>query len=470
MPATLLVSLLALAMIRWFKFREKKVRGHEFLIGGLVGTLILTRIQTMVLVPFMMLLVVVRNWPKFKTIIISLLLLLAAVALVVSPVLIRNHSITGVYWVDNPSSSQSLYTFFMDDGDYDIDVPETDSSQEDLQRNIDLITIAFMKGFGDIMQFTTDNFIRSEMSAMLVLPVRLGNGIPFIDYLVMQEPFWEEVYSQPNFLNLLVILINAGLIALGFARVCKRHPWPLVVLLMLHIVYSLSSAIVRLSGWRFIQPVDWIFYMLYAFGVVEMIAWLLRQLAGWDLVGRAPWLMLETQPAPEKPLTWPMYALSGLLFFSIGAYIPAREHLLPVSTPQATHDQICQTVNSALLESDYAYLSDDFMSFCENEDTIALTGIGIYPRYFDEGEGYYQRSYDPWFGQQDYARLTFRSIGTSNKKVYIKTNEASIRFPDGAQVWFVGRSKKKFEAQFVLIESDDPELLISEQVIAGESL
>lgn len=470
MPAALLVSLLALTLIRWFKSREKKVSGHEFLVGGLVGALILTRIQTMALVPFVLLLAVIRYWRRLKPILLSVLTLLVALSLVLVPVLVRNHSITGVYWVDNPSSSRALYTFFLDEGDYEIAVPEAASQQEDLDRNLNVIKTVLIKEFGDVLKFTADNFLRSEMSSMLVLPVRLGNGIAFSDYLTMSEPFWEEVYTYPNILNLLVILINAGLIALGFAKVYKRYTWPLLVVLMLHVAYSLSSAVVRLSGWRFIQPVDWVFYMLYAFGLVEVVSWLLQRFLGWDLAGRIPWLLVETRPAPEKALSWPNYVLPGLLFFLVGAFVPAREKLLPVNFPQETSEQVCQKINNALLESDYAYMSDDFMDFCRAEETLAFTGIGIYPRYFDEGEGYYQRSYDPFFGEQDYARLTFRSIGEFNKKVYIKTDEASIRFTNGAQVWFVGRNTKRLEAQFVLIADDDPELLISEQVIAGEDM
>ena len=470
MPATLLVSLLVLIMIRWFKFHKKKVSGYEFLIGGLAGALILTRIQTMVLVPFLIMLIVVRYLPKLKTVLLSTLILLTSVALMLTPVLMRNHSITNVYWVDNPSSSQGLYKFFMDVGDFEIEVPEAETREENLERNISVIKTVFIKGMGDVLEYTVDNFMHNEISSTLILPVRLGNGIPFTDYLVMQEPFWEEVYSRPHILNLLVILINTGLIALGFAKTYQRHKWPLVAILTLHVVYSLSSAIVRLSGWRFIQPVDWMIYMLYAFGVVEAISWLLQRLFNWDLAGCSPWLMVETQPAPEKGLTWPKYVLSGLLFFSIGAFIPARENLLPMIAPQATVDQVCERINIALIENDYAYMSDDFMDFCQSDETLSLTGIGIYPRYFAVDEGYYDREEDPWFGLQDYAHLTFRSVGTTSRKVYIKTDEASIRFKNGAQVWFVGRIQDKFEAQFVLIEGEDPELLVSEQVIAGEDL
>ena len=108
------------------------------------------------------------------------------------------------------------------------------------------------------------------------------------------------------------------------------------------------------------------------------------------------------------------------------------------------------------------------MSFCMSKDTRALEGFGFYPRYFKSGEGYYDRSYDPWFGKQDYSRLVFRLVGKQNVKAYIKTGFENIHFPNGSIVYVVGRDKNKFEAQFVLIEGPQPELVISSSLLEGQ--
>ena len=130
MPATLLASVLALMLIRWFKSNGKKISGHEFIIGGLVGMFILTRIQTLALIPFVLLLAVVRYFRNFKAIIISALILLFAVGLVVTPILMRNHAITGVYWIDNPSSSSGLSRIMTEGLDFEDDeLPDSANMQ-----------------------------------------------------------------------------------------------------------------------------------------------------------------------------------------------------------------------------------------------------------------------------------------------------------------------------------------------------
>ncbi len=109
MPATLLVCILILVMIRWFKSPQEKVGMRPFIIGGIIGCLNLMRIQTMVLEVFAILTIIVHYRKSIKKILSACGIFTLALSLVLGPVLIRNHSITGVYWVDNPATSSSLY-------------------------------------------------------------------------------------------------------------------------------------------------------------------------------------------------------------------------------------------------------------------------------------------------------------------------------------------------------------------------
>ncbi|MDP2966021.1 MAG: hypothetical protein Q8N39_08320 [Pelolinea sp.] len=468
MPAALLASVLALALIHWFKAGGKKVSGHEFIIGGLIGAFILTRIQTMVLVPFVLVLVVIRYFRSFKSILLSALVLLLAVGLVVTPVLLRNHAITGVYWVDNPSSSSGLSRIMTKGLEVEEDISDMFSPEDPLQKNKAVIGSLLKNNLIELIGFTADNFMRNETSTFLTLPIRLGNRTPFLDYLTINKPFWVEVYSQPNLLNIMVFLINSALIALGFAVVFRRNPWAVLAVIGFHFIYSLSSAVVRLSGWRFILPVDWVLYAFYALGLAEGLTWIYRKVAGWNLTPQATWLADYPADKQKNSRGWAAYAMYGVLFIFIGAAIPLRENLLPPLTPEYTKSEVCQTIEAKIMESEYALLAEGFSEFCISDNTRALYGFGIYPRYFKSGEGFYNRSYDPWFGKQPYARLVFRMIGSRNGKIYIKTENEALHFPNGTLVYAVGRDKTKFEAQVVLVEGQQTELLISSAILSGE--
>ena len=468
MPATLLASVLALMLIRWFKLNGKRIRGYEFIIGGLVGMFILMRIQTLALIPFILLLAIVRYFRNFKAILTSALILLFAVGLVVTPILIRNHAITGVYWIDNPSSSSGLSRIMTEGLDLEDNLLTDSSNTQTIQRNGNLIGFLLQNNLGDLLGFTTDNFIRNEISSILTLPVRIGNHTDFMNFLTISTPFWMEVYSNPNLLNLILFIINFVIISLGFAVVSNKSPLASLSLLGLHIAYSLSSSVVRLSGWRFILPMDWVIYAFFALGIVEILKWIFRKITISDITLQTVWLTdyIENKRVFSHGGGW--FAMFGCLFVIIGAGIPLRENLFPALIPEFSKTDACRTIETQILQSENYQVADGFYDYCTSEKAQVLYGYGIYPRFFASGEGFYDRISDPWFGNQLYSRLVFRLIGSQNGKIYIRTNDDLLNFPNGALVYSVGSIDSKLGAQIVLVDGVQTELIISSRILSGK--
>ena len=465
MLAALLASLLVYVIIHWFKTSGKKISGHAFIIGGIIGAFILTRLQAMLLVPFGILLAVVRNYKNIKSILISVLLMVLAIGLVLAPVLIRNHAITSVYWVDNPSSSGGLYRYFILEDDYEIEIPEADSMEEQLNRNISVISSAFTRGFGNIMQFMMDHFMRNEISSMLIMPVRLGNQTQFLELLSINQPFWAEIYTQSNALNLFVFIANSIIIALGFSFAFQRNPRAVLCVIGFHVIYSLSSAVVRLAGWRFILPVDWIILAFYALGLVELLKAFFQAAFKWDLKTLASDWAAYPAESVTKALAWHGYLIYGMLFLFIGGFIPLREAIFPSSVPEYDREDVCSAFISAAEFSQTPQIADDVAAYCDEERTGALIGYGVYPRFFDEGEGYYGRPTDLRFGKQDYSRLVFRLIGKANSSVFIRTDREDLEFPNGALVYVLFQDMNETGAAYVLIAGQEPEIIISSTIL-----
>ena len=228
-----------------------------------------------------------------------------------------------------------------------------------------------------------------------------------------------------------------------------------------YITYNLSSALVRLSGWRYILPVDWLGYAFFTFGLVECVRWVTSRLIGWNGFGDLDWLSVYHPLATPANLKWQPMLACGLIFFSIGAYIPLRENLLPVNYPTYTRKEVCASIQSALLGSQWNDRTEEIYDFCMREDVRAFKGIGVYPRYYEPGSGYYDRIEDPYFGIQEYGRLVFRTIGDPNSKVYIKSLDEKIRFPNGSVVYVIGENQSKFSARVVLIDGEQPEVIVA---------
>lgn len=114
------------------------------------------------------------------------------------------------------------------------------------------------------------------------------------------------------------------------------------------------------------------------------------------------------------------------------------------------------------------FSAEEVLAFCQADTTRVYKGFGFYPRFFKENEGYYSRSYDPFFGRQDYARLVFRLVGDRNGKIYIKTDDPVIPFHDGDVVYALAFDQPKADAQLVIIGQEDPFILFSEPILAGE--
>lgn len=468
MPATLLASILALMLIRWFKSDKKKISGYEFIIGGLIGMFILTRIQTLALIPFFLLLAIFRYYRNFKTIIFSMLILLFAVGLVITPILIRNHAITGVLWIDNPSSSSGLSRIMTEGLDFEDDAFTEYGKMQALQKNTNLIGFLLQNNLADLANFTFDNFFRNGISSILTLPVRMGNRIEFLDFLKIGSPFWMEVYSKPNILNLINFLINFAVIAFGFSVVYKNNPLASLSLLGLFVVYSLSSAVVRLSGWRFILPMDWIFYAFFGFGMLEILKWIFGKLSCSRITVKTGWLTNYLESKESISSSWRSMVMYGCVFIIIGAAIPLRENIFPVLVPEFSKAEACHTIETELKKSENKHLVNGFYDYCFSDQSQMLYGYGIYPRFFESGEGYYDRKSDPWFGQQPYSRLVFRLIGLQSEKVYIRTNESSMKFPNGSLVYVMGSSDQKLGAQVVLVNGSQPELIVSSRILTGK--
>ena len=463
-PATLIVAVMVLVTIRWCKADKDRVTRHVFLLGGLTAMLNLTRMQTLALIPFFVVLIVIRYFKRWKQVLLAAGIFLLTVSLLLAPILIRNHAITGVYWLDNPASSSALYSFILKGSNIDLEVAQAETSEEVLGRNFTVIFTAMRENLGQMVGFILENFSRNIISTILILPLRLGNNVPFEDLLRMVSPFFMEVYSQPGLLNLAVLLINLFVIAAGFASVWRKQPLAAAMVVLTYLAYNASSSSVRLSGWRFIQPVDWIILIFFVAGLIEIIDALIRPI----LQRNFSYDMEEAFESDQSKHALVSDLFAGMAFILLCAFIPLREGLLPPTYPLYDIQAVCMEIRDIVSEDSSEVSADEVYDFCQADTTRVFKGYGFYPRFFKKSEGYYNRSYDPFFGRQNYSRLVFRLVGGRNSKIYIKTGLSDIRFRDGDLVYTLVFERPKADAQLVIVGEENPVVIFSYPILMGE--
>ncbi len=204
------------------------------------------------------------------------------------------------------------------------------------------------------------------------------------------------MYSQPNFWNALVMLVNLLVISLGMAAAARKNRRVLLLVLLFYVVYSLSSAVVRLSGWRYIMPVDWLVMAFYVFGLIDLLRWLCARVLGWSGLEETDGLIVYDAQVESAAFGWKPALIFGMVFFLTGAFISLREISLPVNYPEYTRDEVCLSIESALVGSQWEDQSVELVAYCQQEDILAYKGMGVYPRYFKAETGLYKRTYDPY--------------------------------------------------------------------------
>ena len=199
--------------------------------------------------------------------------------------------------------------------------------------------------------------------------------------------------------------------------------------------------------------------------MVELITAFFKTAFNWELKKLASELAAYPEDTSSKSLTWRGYLIYGLFFLLIGGFIPLRELIFPSLAPKYERRDVCEAIITAVESSQTPQLADDVADYCHDKSTRARMGYGVYPRFFDKGEGYFDRPGNYYFGIQDYPRFGFRLIGEPNSFVFIRTDKGDLKFPNGALVYLLVQDPKIEGAGYILVVGEDPELIISTLIL-----
>jgi hypothetical protein len=416
---TLLIAFIVLLAVQWIKNSNRQIVQSIYL-GSVIGLLALIRIQIIFVLPVFLFIGLIKYYRNWKERIKNLSGLMVGIGVVSLPMILRNYSITGSIWFENPVYIDVFTGFY---------------------------TTSAGSGINLIQSLTMviGNFLHSCISTLLVFPARLGTVGRVMEFVTITQPFWANVPINLHFIDFLLILINLCIISLGISWLWRKERLVCILLLGIYVLYNLSNAVINISGWRFIQPVDWFIYIFYGLGVLGIINILIRKIFGREII------QIEKSQEDKSKSSFRVVGLIAVMVLFSSA-ISLREGLFPQAYPYLPKNELCQEVLDSAEQFDDPKIKENFRTYCFAEDTMAVKGLAFYPVFLEAGDFLRTDLTDIFFGPQRGPHLVFSLVSSElSGNIIYPIHKSPVVFPNGSEVIVIGDLKGKQTARYVYL-------------------
>ncbi len=439
LPTTLVLSLLALLLLEWLKKRETRPL-PPLLVGGSFGALLLLRTQTLLLLPFILLLSLLAYFPKRKDWLKMSLIFFFGLSLSITPWLTRNARLTGKFTFDDPKQLSVLASQYRKSDNLSLDFDYQNNSVSNSILDFVRENPAY------VSNFIAAHFFATEINGLLALPLIK----PFYGFNKAINIYWTNWDGHLNLKNALLISFYLALIALGIAAAWKKRRWAGLSPLLVNLAYALSNGVARFSGWRYDLPADWVAYFYFGLGFAETIALL--------AAGFHQKIPQEREKSPffSSPTKERFAFIPVSLFFLLIGFTPIlMEMKIPAHTAPPS--------KAELMESIPLY-SSEIAEFSADKQATILNGRLLYPRFYARKDGI--ASAHPWpaYLQRDFPRMGFLLINTQQEtQVVFPVKKMPASFPNNTDVILLGCQQDDYVEARLIYEQASNTLLLSEQ-------
>lgn len=431
-PTALALSAITLLALAWLERPEKRPL-LPLLLGGCMGLLMLIRSQAVVLAPFLLLLALPVYWARKLRWLGASALFALGLILAVTPWLWRNYQLTGKVMFDQPMQTTTLAARYSFNFEAPPQLPGEDANAY-AARLMGSIRQFALSNPGFVATFTLAHFLNNEIQTALVLPV-LHRWADVNDTLYVATPFWENWDGRLDLRGSLLLAANLLLIAIGAAAAWKRLGWAGLIPLVIQAAYSLSNAVARNSGWRYMLPADWVGYFYFAIGFLQLLRWVFL-LAGKSrpVAARTPWRE-QASSAAKFPLFSAALLAAGILL--AGASLPLSEALVPERYPEQSRQELVGELLSLRSVQKTGIDSRALETYAAREDVLIFKGRALFPRFYGKNQGLPIRGW-PVYQPRDFSRLAFLVLNQQKRNVNLRMDKSPAYFPNTADVIVVG--------------------------------
>lgn len=459
-----LILLLTLLLIYWIRETDQH-RILPLIIGGVFGFLVLTRGHALLLIPFIALAVWLNKRSKdwARKLFEPALLFVLGLFLVLGVWVWRNYEIMGKFALQNPVSTyttQIARLYSLNPFENPKRLPnETDEAYYD---RIQSQPLDFLLEHPRVVAgFVSAHYFHNAIYSYLYLPQSLYLETP--TEFVRRAPYWSDWLGELSSEARWFLLLNLLLLSGGIAVTWNKSRGLLALPLLLGIGYNLSVSIGRLSGWRLIQPVDWVTLIFYSAGLMQL-AEILRARS------LAPAGSSDVDHRPESSagnrtgrLQWGGVLTVSLVLIGISLGLTKGQLLTRTRYLETTTDALLLEYRESAGSVNSILSISEVEAFTLQKGAIALHGRGLYPSYLPKDEGESNHFFLA-FAPRPFKRLVFQLIGPTEIGVVLPLAEKPEYFPSGADVTVFGCYKDNpfsglpgyVDALIVVVQSEPP--------------
>jgi hypothetical protein len=456
-----LVVLSLWLMFRWFEKPERR-RVEPLFIGGALGLLVLNRGHPILLLPLILFVILFfrasGNWQRWQ----RAGLFIAGFMLVLIPWLWRIYETTGRIALQSPVSPYivnlaGLYSLTPNLANPEAFTTEVSSqSLEESDQQSKQVVDFILRHPGEVARFISAHYFHNVIYSYIYLPQSFR--IESLRTYVTTEPFWGAWQGGLSLHAWILLFLNMTLIALGIGAAWQRHRYLALVPFLIGMGYNVSVSVGRISGWRFIQPVDWITLIYYSLGIIQVF-----QLMGYLLTRKDQGDFSAEQSLPSRRIMPDYVQITGyaFLFLLIGTAVTYGNKLFAGRYPDKPEGQLVDEYLSAASGLAQPYSEIELAGFLQGDRARILYGQAVYPYYLEADRGPINHAW-PAYKPRPYNRLVIYLSGPVSTNVILPLPSRDFDFPDGVDVIVLGcvNDFGDVEALSVVIDGDDPALFL----------